>query len=153
MKNIESNKLSFFSCIGKTHAQGIIVLIFLLISISVYSQGIKSTVEVDTNEILIGDHINLSIFVNSPKENKIFWPHFIDTITKDIEIIEKSLVDTVKNIEDNTYSQRLIITIFDSGFYYIPPVRFYYHRPDDTTLYYFDSDPIPITVNTIEVDT
>lgn len=150
MRIIESYETSIFPIMSKIL---IVTLICFFLSARAYSQEIKRTVEVDTNEILIGDHINLSIFVNSPAENSIFWPQFNDTITRDIEIIEKSLLDTAQDINGNSYSQRLVLTIFDSGFYYIPPIRFYYKRTGDTSLYYFDSDPIPITVNTIAVDT
>jgi len=128
-------------------------LFLILFVVTANAQGIRSNVEVDTNDILIGDHINLSIFVNSPLKSQIIWPLFEDTLTQDIEILQKSMLDTVGNGEENAYSQRLLLTIFDSGFYYIPPIRFYYNVPGDTNLYYFESDPIPITVNTMEVDT
>lgn len=131
----------------------ILAMFFPYSGIYLFSQHIRSTVELDTNEILIGDQINLNIFVSSPKENKIIWPEFSDTLTGDIEIIEKSKVDTSLEDNENIYSQRLRLTVFDSGFYYIPPVKFSYKKEGDTSLYYFESDPIPLTVNTLKVDT
>ncbi len=152
MKILESYN-NIFQSIRKTGRMIFHSLFFIVLVAGANAQGIRSNVEVDTNEILIGDHINLSIFVSSPPENKLIWPIFNDTITGEIEIIEISKLDTVHNEQENIYAQRMLLTIFDSGYYYIPPIRFYYNRPGDTSLYYFESDPIPITVNTLEVDT
>lgn len=117
------------------------------------AQDVNSIVEVDTNDILIGDHINLSIFLKAGKEDEISWPNYIDTITEGIDIIDKSDLDTTFESDGNIYSQQMTLTIFDSGYYFIPPIRFYYKRPGDTNRYFVESDPIPIVVNTLEVDT
>ena len=154
MVNICSYIKLTFSLMRKRLGNVLTLIIFFFSSVTLMSQDIKSFVELDTDDILIGDHIHLRIYVSAPKENKIIWPVFSDTLSKDIEILEKSDIDTIE--QDNTiytYTQRLKLIIFDSGYYYIPPIRFYYNSDSDTALYYFESDPIPLTVSTIHVDT
>jgi hypothetical protein len=72
-----------------------------------------------------------------------------------VEILSRSTIDTViqgKNqfIELN---QHFLITAFDSGFYAIPPVLFAYKMPGDTSIFHIETDPILLSVYTVDVDT
>jgi len=90
------------------------ILIFLFCSNLIYSQ----TVKLDTNSILIGQQINLTI--SNPLKNTTLWPNYIDTIVTGIEIITSNKVDTINDI----IKQIITITSWDSGSYYIPPIIF-----------------------------
>lgn len=78
----------------------------------------------DTNSIRIGEQISLNITAKFEFDEKIFWPTFNDTITSAVEIIERSKIDSVKTDNSLTLSQNFIITAWDSGTYYIPPIVF-----------------------------
>ena len=90
------------------------IVLILLISKLAFSQ----TAILDTNSILIGQQTNLTITSELNKTD--FWPILDSIIPNEIEIINKSNIDTT----DNLLSQQFIITSWDSGSYYISPVKF-----------------------------
>ena len=89
-------------------------IIILFISHIAFSQ----TATLDTNTILIGQQINFTIS-NNVKSNKS-WPVYKESLVEGIEIIKTSSIDT----NDNIITQSFVITAWDSGSYYIPPISF-----------------------------
>ena len=96
------------------------------------------SVKVDSTNILIGDQINFSIEANILEGDSL--PHFTNSIGA-LEIVSKSLVDSIKTDQGWQLTQSYILTVWDSGVYYIPSVKFKS----------FLSDSIAILVNTIEM--
>ncbi len=90
------------------------LLALLLISNFSFAQ----TANLDTNSILIGEQINFSI------SNEISateaWPTYEEFLVEGVEIIKEGKLDTSENL----ISQNFIITAWDSGSYYIPPIAF-----------------------------
>jgi hypothetical protein len=131
-----------------------LLLFFIILSIpAIYGQ--KASAGIDTNNILIGDHINLKISYTFPAKAIVIWPVFNDTITKNIEVINRSKLDTIiapdkKNI---TFNQVVTITSFDSGSFVIPPIDFAYSLPGDTSKIHSLTNAITLFVNTVPVDT
>ena len=76
------------------------------------------TAIMDTNSILIGEQINFSI--SNPISETEVWPTYDDFLADGIEIIKQGKIDT----NENLISQNFIITAWDSGSYYIPPISF-----------------------------
>ena len=76
------------------------------------------TAIMDTNSILIGEQINFSI--SNPISETEVWPTYDEFLADGIEIIKQGKLDTNKNL----ISQIFIITAWDSGSYYIPPISF-----------------------------
>ena len=111
------------------------LLILLLLPTAMFAQF---SVKVDSTNILIGDQINFSIEANIFEGDIL--PHFNDTIGA-LEIISKSEVDSIKTDEGWQLTQSYVLTVWDSGVYYIPSVKFKS----------FVSDSIAIIVNTIEM--
>ena len=72
----------------------------------------------DTNSILIGEQINFSI--SNPISETELWPTYDEFLADGIEIIKQGKLDT----NENLISQNFIITAWDSGSYYIPPISF-----------------------------
>jgi len=130
------------------------IFVFTLISLSSFAQQIEVNATIDSNSILIGQqaHINLNVTYDV-KEGavNIVFPTIYDTINEFVEIVNKSLIDTVIPDKENptvfTQSQQITITSFDSGYYAIPPFKFIVNK--DT----FETEPLLLEVQTVAVDT
>ena len=100
------------------------LIIFILIILSnkiSLAENFQATL--DTNAILIGQQIKFSLKC-SDLNSEINWPILTDSILNGIEIIKFSKIDTVYNKDTSiTYYQEFIITAWDSGAYYIPPIK------------------------------
>jgi hypothetical protein len=104
--------------------------IFFLCSGLLFAQELK----LDTNNILIGQQINLKISCSFEKGESIVWPTFTDTIITGVEIVESGKMDSTENGNALTLSQNFTITSFDSGSYYIVPIVFNENLKTETTI-------------------
>lgn len=123
----------FFCDANESHAQG----------------TVKAAV--DTRKIMIGDPIKLWLEVqpSSPKDI-VQWATIPDTFSG-LEIIEKGLIDTIKGQDSFLLRQRLLVTGFDSGIYYIP--SFTFKISTQGRVAELQTDSIGIDIQTIAVDT
>jgi len=132
------------------------IIFALLLGISAIpgrAQHTGATAKSDSTSLLIGNQSKMELSVTVPAGSILRWPAFADTLTAHVEILRKSVPDTVtSNSESYTLRQELLITSFDSGHYVIPPIRFRYHQKGDTTSYYTETGPLPISVNTVKTD-
>ena len=80
--------------------------------------GFSQTATVDTNVILIGQQINFTL-TNKVNTSEI-WPAYDKFLVEGVEIIKASELDTTNGV----ISQQFVITAWDSGSYYIPPILF-----------------------------
>ncbi|UCH13531.1 MAG: hypothetical protein JSV22_10500 [Bacteroidales bacterium] len=103
------------------------LLTVALISQNTFSQLVTINVELDTNQILIGDQVNMQIEVIKSGDASVIFPAFEENLTDEIEIVNISGIDSAE-LEDykTALYQNLTITAFDSGLLYIPPVDFLY---------------------------
>ena len=126
--------------------------IFLHMSVNAQTEA---TVSLDTNTILVGDQINLHLTFTAPKGTITEWPKINDTIISEIEVLEKSKVDTSFSSDKSkiTLHQTMKITSFDSGYYAIPPFRFNYKKQGDQLVQYAETQAILLSVHTVPVDT
>tara|TARA_B100001094_G_scaffold224813_1_gene219049 strand:+ start:39 stop:950 length:912 start_codon:yes stop_codon:yes gene_type:complete len=113
--------------------------IFILISSISFSQ----TAILDTNTILIGDQIELNISVELNLNEEYNWPEFTDSVYEKVEIISKSDLNETKTENSKIVSQQIILTCFDSGSYYLPPLIFNESR---------ETEGILLNVNTIAIN-
>ena len=90
------------------------VIYILLLSNFAFAQ----TATLDSNTILIGQQINFTI-TNKVTSTKI-WPTYNEFLVEGIEIIKASKIDTT----DGVITQEFVITAWDSGSYFIPPIAF-----------------------------
>jgi len=91
--------------------------ICILILLLFYSQAWSQKISVDTNIIFVGQQAEIEISNNI--KNSEFWPNFNDTLVKGLEIVQSDF-DTLSE----EIIQKIIITSWDSGSYYIPPIKF-----------------------------
>ena len=129
---------------------------FLLILIcfsSVLAQNIQVKSSVDSKKITIGDWIKLEIEAKHSKEINLIWPKLEDVIGK-FEVVKRDSVPRIKSSNDEQIeSLSATISIYDSGYYQIPPIQFLYFTNNDTSKKTVSTEPIDIIVSTIAVDT
>jgi hypothetical protein len=89
------------------------------------AQEVVIRAELDTNKALIGDQIKLHLSVEKPTATLVNFPVLTDTITRDIEIISNSSIDTTSIAsERNILSRNLLISVYDTGLFEIPALTF-----------------------------
>jgi len=125
------------------------VIVLLGIFLEVSSQDNLANAKLDSNNILIGDQVNLRFWFSSKQNKTVLFPGYCDTCIEGIEIIRRSTIDTV--VDENGYklTQQFTITAFDSGQYIVPPIVFY----DQDSILLAETEPLLLNVNTIAVDT
>lgn len=136
---------------------GFIIAAVILLPVSSFSQIMTVHARLDTNEIMIGDQVSFDIEVRRNKDDIVIFPGFTEKLTEEIEIVSKSPVDSFWSKKDKKYvlKQKLLLTAFDSGLYYIPPLEFLLigrHTRDtvSTAATYLEVHPFPLdTTNTI----
>ena len=118
------------------------------------AQQVIADARPDTNVIRIGDQVNLRLSLQLPKNYQFEWPFFGDTLTKALEIVKKSKVDTTR-LENGglNINQVLTLQVFDSGYYVIPPVRFNYKVAGSSSQDFVETEPHLLNVFTVAVDT
>lgn len=122
----------------------------LLFGFNTFAQNATVTAALDSQQILIGDQINLDFSVEFNEEIPVAWPTFKDTITGKLEIIQASIPDTTKKKTGETViHQRLVITSFDTGFIVLPPIVFVFNNDSSQTL---STEPLLIFVSDIPVE-
>jgi len=132
------------------------LLFFLMVSGTIaWGQGYKATAKLEPHTILIGDQVNLNLNFSFPSGTQVVWPSIKDTILGNIQVISRTKVDTSWSADKKNLQlrQELRLTCFDSGFYTIPPIRFYYRNLPDTTIRFEQTEIQILTVHTLAIDT
>jgi len=132
------------------------VLLFcsLLIGLQGYTtaQNVTVTARVDSNNILIGDFLRLHLEVHHPADRDVAFVGVPDSLAG-FEILKRdSLVRKPAGgemVETTTWT----ITSYDSGTFVVPPLRVQYRNPGDTALQFAETNPIPVFVHSVPVDT
>jgi hypothetical protein len=125
---------------------------FLYVIPFTYAQNVNVTATVDSSSIVIGDWMHVSVEVKHPSNIKIVFPALRDTIGP-FEIVKQ---DSLQRTEENgitTLSKVYTISSYHDGMKYVPPISVEYRTESDTTLRIAESNPIPVTIRGIEVDT
>ncbi|NSW45844.1 MAG: hypothetical protein HPY79_08525 [Bacteroidales bacterium] len=116
------------------------------------AQVIQTQATINKNECLIGDQLKLELTLSKPKDKPISFPIFTDTLSKSIEIVNASGIDTIfKENNQIKLKQTLTITSFDTGAIVIPPLAFI--APHDTTADTIYTNELLLTVHALPVDT
>jgi hypothetical protein len=117
------------------------------------AQNVEAYARLDSTSIMIGDQIGLEVGIQLPESFAVLFPMFTDTLSRHIEILEKSEIDTLPDEGGYLMRQNYLITSFDSGYFRLPDFEFLFHHIDDTVLYSSTPAPMYLMVNVPEVDT
>lgn len=93
----------------------LIFILFLIHSVA----SAQVIANLDTNNILIGDHITFTIEGEIDKDSE--WPVFTDSIGN-LELLSASKIDSTPTENGWKLKQDFILTQWDSGFYHIPSI-------------------------------
>ena len=132
------------------------ILLILLVGGNLsWGQAYKASASLSPHTILIGDQVDMNLSFSVPKGTQVIWPTIQDTILGNIRVIGRSKIDTAWSADKQNLqmSQKLRLTCFDSGFYTIPPIHFFYRNLPDTTIRSEQTGLQVLTVHTLAVDT
>ena len=120
-----------------------------------FSQDVGVVAKLDTNAMMIGDHVGITLKYTGPAKSQVMWPFLPDTILGHITIIGRGKIDTAYTPDKKsvTITQFLNLTCYDSGFYTIPSIPFRYRLLPDTTGQMATSSMLMLAVHTVKVDT
>lgn len=133
----------------------IVIMIGLLIMQVhiVQAQKIQAKATIDSTNVLIGDQFNLRIEVDQPRNIHLEFPTMADSLTKSIEVVKRSPLDTfhLDEKEQIKIIQNLTITSFDTGQQVVPPFKFLlkYDNLYDT----IETQPAAFYVHSMPIDT
>jgi len=131
----------------------IIILSFVWSGVDLEAQ-VEAHASLDSNYILVGDQINLTLAISCPADYVIDWPQLNDTIISAIEILNKSRIDSSYSADNNRLllKQTLRITSFDSGYYAIPPFQIKYKEPGGQLIQYTETEALLLEVSSVPVN-
>ncbi len=96
----------------------------------------QARVDLNPDEIVIGQHAALTIEIEAPAEGIIVFPAISDTITKNIEVVRFGLPDTIhKGNGLISLRQKHTVTAWEKGYFPIPPLRFMHIDHPDTIMF------------------
>lgn len=104
----------------------------MFLNIAGNAQNAEAFSSIDRDSIMIGDQFQYKMGINVPEGFIVAWPQLIDTISKNIEIIDVQDIDT--SYQENTFilNRQFTITSFDSGYFEIPSYTFKFRHENDT---------------------
>jgi hypothetical protein len=124
-----------------------LIILALILTCQVNAQSVKATV--GTSQILIGDHIPLKLDATTGgKTFERFDLSSIDT-SEHFEIVQPG--EAFEDAVSKVWQQELVVTSFDSGVFYLPPIAGVFRNANGETETVL-SNPIPITVHTVTPD-
>lgn len=107
---------------------------------------------VDTTQILIGDHVTLTLQATVNVGERFYWPLFFDTVGQ-LELVEAFEIDTILQGEKQAFRQNLIVSAYDSGYYRLSSIPLYRVGERADSMLIAKTSPIFISVATLAVDT
>jgi len=124
---------------------------FLLLNF-LYGQDISVSAKVDTNNVLIGDQLNYIISVSVPAKTKVTFPVLKDTLGK-IEFLETLKTDTLAANGKLVLNKKYLITSFDSGYHFIPPLPVLLINKKQGLTDTFYTNPLAVRYLSVKIDT
>ncbi len=126
-------------------------VLLIIESYAVYSQQVYSRLERDS--MYVGEQIFFEFGISYPSDLKVlsYTVFDSDTLLKNIEIISRSITDTIIEEKITKIKHNYCITSFDTGIYVIPPLQFLYISDKDTVANYTDS--LYLRVLLVDADT
>jgi len=153
MKKRIGNK-NIFNYIGHLAKLSVLLVIFLFSNKLIAQSEIHATAKLDSTKMRLGEQAHLHLTVSVPSDAQVTFPAIPDSIHK-LEIVQRSKIDTTKSANGKfaTYHQSLTVTGFDSGYFVIEPMTFFYQKKGSINKDSVSTEAMLIQVQTVPVDT
>jgi hypothetical protein len=125
-----------------------VVVACLVAARGAFSQEVVAKARTDSVVYNIGDWINIHVDLTHPP-GVILHPTFTDTLDGFLVISRKPVWDK----DERHSATRVIVSKYDSGVAVLPPLSFSFILGTDSTLQTITTNPITLTIRTVEVDT
>ncbi len=124
-----------------------------LLSAGLYAQNEAPRTRLSRDTILIGDQIEWIIPLEMAPGEKYFLEDIADPPAQGVEIIKPLEIDTLKSARGKLAVEgRIILTSFDSGSYYLPPlIAMIERKSGEVDTLYMDGPTLEVT--TVPIDT
>jgi hypothetical protein len=134
----------------------IISLLLCIQTGALFSQQVRVEAALDTARMRIGEQVKVDLYVTydaNLRDIKIDWPQIGDTLTGKVEVVSVSAIDTTFPNKTNSsrifQHQQIVVSVYDSGFYAIPPFKFVFNNDTNSTAY---TNPLLLEVHTVPTD-
>jgi hypothetical protein len=121
------------------------------------AQDVRVEAVLDTGKLRIGEQVHVDLYLNYDARLKnldVQWPAIGDTLGSKVEVISVGPIDTTLPAESNStrifQHQRITVSVYDSGYYNIPPLRFTVNQDSAHPLF---TRPLLLEVHTVPTDT
>jgi hypothetical protein len=134
-------------------------LITGLFSFRTFAQKISAEASLSTDSIIIGRQIELNIRASAPSEIKLIPALLEDTVVEGVEVLHVFDIERFKDEDKGVegFTEKYIVSSFDTGYYYMPGIRLRYIMNNDTSDFYTNSLELNVRpfvlLDTIPVDT
>jgi hypothetical protein len=128
-------------------------ILFITASTQLFAQDIEFNLGVDSNEVLIGDQIHVTVLLKYPSDKySLIFPNINEAYTEPFKIIEQSKIDTIESSRYTTLKQITTIASYDSGLYQLNKLHVYGFKTDADSAIDVVSDSILIKVSDVVVN-
>jgi len=100
-----------------------ILILNILLLVSIFVNGQSFEISCDSTNLETGDQARIVMVYKG--KGLVTWrdnSNEEDTLSKAIEVVNYSKIDTIKNKNSITYRQTLMVTAWDSGYHLISPI-------------------------------
>lgn len=108
--------------INMVRTKYILSLFLLALNTLCFAQG-RVEAQLDSMTIVIGGQVGFNVSASYPENMPVAYKQLSDSLTKDVEIVTALPIDTTVQNGIVQLVQRYIVTSFDSGLHYIPPIE------------------------------
>lgn len=135
-----------------------VFIFFVLASLFSVAQEVRVEAVLDSSRMRIGEQVKVNLYVTYDarlKNNlKLEWPSLSDTLTDKVDVISVSPIDTTFPNKSNSANifqhQQITVSVYDSGYFAIPPFKFIVNGDSAHPLY---TRPLFLEVHTVPTDT
>lgn len=136
----------------------LLCIAYLILSVcsitpALFAQDVRVRATLDTTTLRIGEQTLLRLTVEHSAGVDIQFPLLSDSLSKNIEIVQRSGIDSSVENGRSIQSQVFTITSFTEGLQDVPPLTLKYRKPGDTALYSIETQALALNVQTVKVDT
>lgn len=109
------------------------IVVALSVSAEAMAQQPVVRAELDSVTILVGGQVGLNVSIQVPNSLDCHVIALPDTLTKSVEVVSTVRADTLEEGDLREYSMRYLVTSFDTGLQYVPPIPVVI-MPDSSTV-------------------